>query len=60
MRTNKLENNKRFKSLVKLQRDIVRRFPRSKYISSLSKTIEVYMKKDLKRTRSSFEKNFRK
>jgi hypothetical protein len=59
MRYDKLLNNKRFKALVKKQRDIVSRFPRSKYISSLSRNIQSYLEADKIRTKSSFVKNFR-
>jgi hypothetical protein len=51
--------NNRFKEMVKRQRGVVARFPRSKYLSSLTRTIETFMQKDLTRSKSSFVKNFR-
>jgi len=59
MRYVKLLNNNRFKGLVNKQKQVVARFPRSKYISSLSRTIQSYIEKDQKRSKSSFVKNFR-
>lgn len=59
MRHNRLINNKRFKALVKRQRCVVGKYPRSKYMSSLTVEIQNYIQQDLERSKSSFVRNFR-
>ncbi len=59
-RLDKLQNNKRFQRLLALELIVIKRNPKTQYISGLNKLIKKYIANDLIRPKSLFQQQYHK